>query len=245
MRYIGILVVFAAFVVGCGNKRETMSTQEEVVGIEETEDVDQVLTGKKVLLTTDSGEITLLLYDKTPLHQENFLKLVKEDFYEELLFHRIIKGFMVQGGDPKSRGADSFARLGSGGPGYTIPAEFYPELIHKRGALAAARTGGPSNPKKESSGSQYYIVQGKAYSDDQLNSMEQRVQQNRPGFTYTPAQREIYRTIGGTPFLDMDYTVYGEVIEGLDVVDRIALARTAPGDRPVKDIKMSMKLLKK
>ncbi len=188
-----------------------------------------------VELQTEYGNMTILLYDDTPQHRDNFLKLVSENFYDDLLFHRVIQGFMIQGGDPESRNAKPGQPLGMGGPGYTVPAEFVDANVHIKGALSAARTGGPSNPQKRSSGSQFYLVQGNILSDQELDMMEQR-----GGFKYTEKQREAYTTVGGTPFLDRDYTVYGMVTEGLDVIDKIAEVQTQPGDRPVKDVKMKM-----
>jgi len=250
MRRIGIIsIALVLGIWGCSSKEDVVSSaalEEETVSVsvsEETSISDEVKRGEKVLIRTTKGNMTVLLYDDTPLHQQNFLKLVNEGFYDSLLFHRVIKQFMVQGGDPNSRGASSSTRLGSGGPGYTIPAEFNPKFIHKKGALAAARTGGPGNPEKKSSGSQYYIVQGKTLTDAELDNMERRVQGVSPGFKYTPEQREIYKILGGTPFLDMDYTVYGEVIEGLNVIDSIAAVKTVPGDRPVEDIVMFMQVI--
>jgi len=202
-------------------------------------------SSKYVLLSTEFGDMEIGLYDNTPEHRDNFLKLADEGFYNDLLFHRVIKDFMVQGGDPNSRGATSDTRLGSGGPGYTLPAEFNAGLIHKKGALSAARTGGPGNPEKRSSGSQFYVVQGKTLSEGELSGIERRVQGVSPGFTYSPEQKEIYKTIGGAAFLDMDYTVFGEVVKGLDVIDKIAAVKTAPGDRPVNDVKMQITVLEK
>jgi peptidyl-prolyl cis-trans isomerase B (cyclophilin B) len=197
-------------------------------------------TAKKpvmALITTDYGNIKIRLYDETPKHRDNFVKLVKEGFYNGTLFHRVIQGFMIQGGDPNSKNAPSGQPLGMGDVGYTVPAEFNPALIHKKGAVCAART---ENPAKASSGCQFYIVQGKTYTDAELDQMEMRT-----GIKYTPAQRHVYKTIGGTPFLDMNYTVFGEVIEGLEVVDKIAAVETNRqlGDRPVKDVKMTIKLV--
>jgi peptidyl-prolyl cis-trans isomerase B (cyclophilin B) len=191
-----------------------------------------------VLLETDYGNMKISLYDSTPLHRDNFKKLVKEGFYNDLLFHRIIKGFMIQGGDPQSRGADASARLGSGGPGYQIDAEI--GAYHFKGTLAAARTGGPSNPEKRSSGSQFYIVQGRQTPSTQLQQMAAQ-----KGIQYSPEDIARYETDGGTPGLDADYTVFGEVIEGMDVIDKIAAVQTAPGDRPVKDVKMKLSIVKK
>ena len=196
---------------------------------------------KLVEITTDYGVMIARLYDSTPLHRDNFLKLVKQGFYDSLLFHRVINGFMLQGGDPESKRADSLAMLGGGAlPGDRIPAEFKPNIIHKKGALAAARDG---NPEKASSNCQFYIVQGKRTDTTQLNQVYQSVKANNPNFKYTAAQKEIYERIGGTPFLDQNYTVFGEVISGLDVIDKIAATATRPGDRPVKDIRMKIRLL--
>lgn len=198
--------------------------------------------GRLVLITTDYGSITVKLYDSTPKHRDNFIKLVKEGFYDSLLFHRVINEFMIQGGDPTSKYADSSTMLGAGeGPGERIPAEFVPAYIHKKGVLAAARD---NNPEKASSNCQFYIVQGRKSSDEELNSIECNVRQAGDLlFRYTEAQRKIYKTVGGTPFLDQNYTVFGEVIKGLDVIDKIAKVATNPGDRPVKDIRMKMKML--
>lgn len=189
-----------------------------------------------VLISTDYGNMKVKLYNETPQHRDNFLKLVKENFYDSLLFHRVIKDFMIQGGDPDSKNAAANKQLGGGTLGYTVPAEFDTKYIHKKGALAAART---NNPEKASSASQFYLVQGKTFTDEELNRIEQ---QN--GIKYTPEQRNIYKTTGGTPHLDMGYTVYGEVIEGLDVIDKIAAVQTMPGDRPAKDVKMKITLMK-
>ncbi len=188
-----------------------------------------------IVIETEFGTMKAELYDSTPLHKENMIKLVKEGFYDDLLFHRIMNGFMVQGGDPDSKGAAPGVRLGTGGPGYQIDAEI--GAPHFKGALAAARTGGASNPEKRSSGSQFYIVHGKPLSDNELNSFEQR-----GGFKYNEAQRAKYKEVGGAPFLDNDYTVFGEVVEGMDVIDKIAAVQTGAGDRPVQDVKMKITL---
>jgi len=185
------------------------------------------------LIETDYGNIKVLLYDDTPLHQANFVKLANEGFYDGLLFHRIIKGFMMQGGDPDSRDADPDRRLGSGGPGYQIPAEF--GHLHYKGALAAARNG---NPEKKSSGSQFYIVQGRPLQEAGLDNLERQ-----KNITLNEAQRTKYLEVGGTPQLDMDYTVFGEVVEGMDVVDKICNMPTKPGDRPVEDVKMKVSIV--
>ena len=194
------------------------------------------LPGTRVKITTDSGVMVIRLYDKTPQHRDNFIKLANEHFFDSLLFHRVISQFMIQGGDPQSKYAQPGQMLGSGDVGYTIPAEFDTTFIHKKGALAAART---ENPAKASSGCQFYIVQGKTWTDADLSGME--MQQGRK---YSPAQRNIYKTIGGTPFLDMGYTVFGEVESGLNVIDKIASVPKAPGDRPVGDVRMKIEVIK-
>jgi len=260
--------------------------------------------GTKVLIKTSMGDVKVLLYDETPGHRDNFVKLVKEKFYNDILFHRVIKDFMIQTGDPVSVGAAQGVNLGAGGPGYTLPAEIIPGLFHKKGALSAARQGDQTNPLKASSGSQFYIVTGKvtpraqldqmaaqqnkqaqdqavgAFLEDPKNAayMEQykafqamyqtqdqaKMAEAQKGFEtliaeitplatanlelpgYTEEQKKVYETIGGTPFLDNNYTVFGEVIEGLDIVDKIGLVATAPGDRPVEDVKIiSMEIVKK
>ncbi len=184
-------------------------------------------------MKTTMGDMIIQLYDDTPKHRDNFIKLAEEGFYDGTLFHRVIDGFMIQGGDPDSKGASPSKRLGMGGPGYTIPEEINEEYVHIKGALCAARQGDAVNPKKNSSGSQFYIAQGKKLTDDELDSMERR-----KGMKYTKEQRRAYKTLGGIPFLDMEYTVYGKVIKGLDVIDKIAKVKTAPGDRPVEDVKI-------
>lgn len=198
---------------------------------------------KDVLLTTNYGDIILRLSDSTPFHRNNFLKLVKQGYYDSILFHRVINQFMIQAGDPQSRRAEPGVMLGNGGPGYTIPAEFRPSLFHKKGALAAARLGDQENPEKKSSGSQFYIVQGKTFTDAELDIMENTRLKGRK----IPAdQREVYKTLGGTPHLDQNYTVFGEVISGLDIVDKIAAAETAEYDQPVQDARIiKAKLIKR
>lgn len=239
-----------------------------------------------VVIETEYGTMKVKLYDGTPKHRDNFLKLANEGFYNGLLFHRVIKDFMIQGGDPDSKNAPAGKQLGAGEHGEQIPAEFnYPKYIHKKGALAAARMGDQVNPEKKSSGCQFYIVQGKTYTDKELNRIEEGMKnqcmmrkfnelkkahmdeirsliaaQNRQGIQtlqdslvkqceeYVAAHPEeskmsddvkkIYKEVGGTPFLDGEYTVFGEIVEGLDVVDKIAAVETAPGDRPTKDVKM-------
>lgn len=182
-----------------------------------------------VVIHTDLGDMKAKLYNDTPIHKENFIKLVEEGWYDGSPFHRIIKGFMIQGGGNADGRPD---------PGYTIEAEFVPAHFHKRGALAAARMGDNVNPEKRSSGSQFYIVHGRVFSEDELNFMEQR--QN---VKYTEEQRQAYTTEGGAPHLDGGYTVFGELIEGFEVLDKIASVETARGDRPVEDINMSIEVV--
>lgn len=189
-----------------------------------------------VRIETPQGDMIARLYDATPQHQDNFVKLVEQDYYDGLLFHRVINKFMIQGGDPKSKDAPAGQPLGSGGPGYTIPAEFVDSLTHVKGALAAART---NNPQKASSGSQFYIVHGRPVTEAELNQQEARSQ-----FRYPSAVRARYLNEGGTPFLDQNYTVFGQVIEGLEVIDQIAAQATGPGDRPTKDVAMKISLIR-
>jgi len=188
---------------------------------------------RDVLMQTNYGDIIIRLSDATPLHRDNFLKLVKTHYYDSLLFHRVIQNFMIQGGDPDSRHAMAGEQLGNGGPGYRIPAEFRPSLFHKKGVIAAARD---NNPEKASSGSQFYVVQGKIFSDAGLDSTETY---RLSGRKIPVDQREVYKTIGGTPHLDQNYTVFGEVVRGMDVVDKIAAVQTSKGndrDRPLQDV---------
>lgn len=246
----------------------------------------------KVLIKTTVGDITIKLYNETPQHRDNFIKLVEEHYYDSILFHRVIKNFMVQAGDPESKNADKGVQLGAGGPGYTVPAEFvYPKYFHKRGALSAARQADQVNPERKSSGSQFYIVTGKTYSKYELQDMEKQLRQkqgqgifdrlvaqnmdsimsmqmagdndgimklqeelnaktnqifNEQGpFKFTEEQVDAYMSEGGTPFLDNDYTVFGEVIDGMKAVDKIESAGTDMNDRPRKDIRIiSMEIIK-
>lgn len=240
-----------------------------------------------VSLATEFGNIKIKLYNETPLHRDNFIKLVEKGFYNDLLFHRVIKDFMIQGGDPDSKNAAKGKSLGAGDVGYTIPSEFvYPKYFHKKGAISAARQSDQVNPLKASSGCQFYLVQGKVYSNADIEKMEKnalhqaknnrfeklvsehaqevkafRLARDQKGLDelrdqlvatleaefagvksipFSAEQREAYTTIGGTPFLDNEYTVFGEVVEGLDIIDKIAEVETDRGDRPVKDIKMQV-----
>ena len=194
----------------------------------------------KVLIKTTMGNIVVKLYDTTETHRDNFIKLVNEHYYDGLLFHRVITDFMIQGGDPNSKNAPAGKMLGNGGPGYTLPAEILPKYFHKRGALAAARTGDQMNPTRRSSGSQFYIVTGRVYTDAELNKLEKNMNTK-----FTPEQRKAYTTVGGTPFLDGQYTVFGEVVEGMDVVDKISRVPRDKNDRPKEDVKIiSMEIVK-
>ena len=240
----------------------------------------------KVKIQTMLGDIVVRLYDETPIHRDNFVKLVKEGYYDGTLFHRVIKDFMIQGGDPDSKGAPAGKMLGVGGPNYTLEAEIKDGLFHKRGALAAARQGDEVNPERRSSGSQFYIVWGQVYNEGQLRQyakqmrmqkvqaafnelaaqhrdeiMQMRRERNRAGLQelqdklvaeaeakvtgegLTKEQRKVYSTIGGTPHLDGQYTVFGEVEEGLDVVEMIQNTATGRGDRPIDDIKMKISFI--
>lgn len=253
----------------------------------------QSLSKETIELSTAYGSMKIKLYNETPLHRDNFLKLVKAHFYDSLLFHRVIEDFMIQGGDPDSKLADQFKVLGDGDLNYTIPAEFRPELFHKKGMLCAARNSDDVNPSKASSACQFYIVQGKPRTEEDLKSFEKRInkplinrlrdsllalpQNNQlkaklamfrgtnndsllvyskllneqtekvyeltPHYTYPEAHKAIYKTLGGTPHLDTNYTVFGEVVEGLEVIDRIAAAKTGKNDRPLTDIRMTVRVL--
>jgi cyclophilin family peptidyl-prolyl cis-trans isomerase len=183
-----------------------------------------------VEITTDYGVMVARLYNSTPLHRDNFISKIKAGFYDSLLFHRVIQGFMIQGGDPTSKRADANTMLGAGSAeGDRVKAEIFPQIIHKKGALAAARDG---NPEKASSNCQFYIVQGRKTDTAQL-----------PQKGYSITQKEIYARLGGTPMLDQEYTVFGEVFIGLDVIDKIAAAPTNPNDRPIKDTRMKIRIL--
>lgn len=253
----------------------------------------QSLSKETIELTTMFGSMKIKLYNETPLHRDNFLKLVKAHFYDSLLFHRVIEDFMIQGGDPDSKLADQFKVLGDGDLNYTIPAEFRPELFHKKGMLCAARNSDDVNPSKASSACQFYIVQGKPRTEEELKSFEKRINKpliNRlrdsllalpensqlkaklalfkgtnndsllvyskllneqtekvyalaPHYTFPEAHKAVYKTLGGTPHLDTNYTVFGEVVEGLEVIDRIAAAKTGKNDRPLTDIRMTVRVL--
>lgn len=265
-----LLIILACSAVACksGQKKDGNMEKETVLKIE-----------------TSMGDIKVKLYNETPKHRDNFIKLAKDGTYNGTLFHRVIKDFMVQAGDPESKNAPKGKMLGSGDVGYTVPAEFvYPKYFHKKGALSAARQGDEVNPKKESSGCQFYIVTGKVFNDSTLLNMEQQKNQNKvteafnalaqkhmkeiykmrkandqdglyalqdtlfiqaeaeaakqPDFHFTPEQIKAYTTVGGTPHLDGEYTVFGEVVEGMDIVEKIQQVKTDRSDRPEEDVKI-------
>lgn len=249
----------------------------------------------EAIISTEYGDIGIILYDDTPEHKKNFLKLAKEDVYNGTLFHRVMKQFMAQGGDPNTKDPEKTALAGQGGPGYTLPAEISPNHFHLKGMVAAARMGDQTNPERRSSGSQFYLVQGKPCTDHDLNQAEQMITQDfvnkaqhewlsKPEndwirdtdwkalqetdpdsvanvnarlqaqiqkevrvvhFKYPDEIREAYKTIGGSPHLDMKYTVFGEIVSGLDVLDKICAVETQAANRPVKDIRMTVKVVEK
>jgi cyclophilin family peptidyl-prolyl cis-trans isomerase len=230
MNMIKKSILFALLLAAC-----TTTFAQKKASKKSAAPIDSSKLERMVLITTDLGNMKVKLYNATPQHRDNFIKLVQQGFYDSLLFHRVIKTFMIQGGDPLSKNAAPGTALGMGDIGYTIPAEFVDTIFHKKGSLCAARN---ENPEKRSSGCQFYIVQGQVLTDEQMNMFEQQ-----RGLKLSPKQREIMKTIGGTPWLDGAYTVYGEVTEGLDVIDKIAAVQTAPGDRPLQDIRMKMKVI--
>lgn len=191
-----------------------------------------------IRISTDKGSCVVLLYNQTPLHRDNFVKITQEGKLSETLFHRVIKGFMIQGGDPDSKTAKPGQALGDGDWGYTVPAEFRDSLFHKKGVIAAARD---DNPTKASSACQFYLAQGKVFTDEQLDLLEQnRLKRKIPTW-----QREVYKTLGGIPHLDQNYTVFGEVVKGIEMIDTIAAVKTGAADRPVDDVRMTVTVLKK
>jgi len=222
-----VLVLIAFFIGGCSLFKEKSIEPKET----------------KVLMETSKGTITLKLYNETSLHRDNFIKLVNEKFYDGITFHRVIKDFMAQAGDPNSRDKSFSGQLGQNSEGETIPAEIAPNLFHKKGALAAARMGDNVNPEKKSSGSQFYIVQGRKYNLNQLEQMENKINQKAPHyqhqqekFTFSDTAKKVYQQIGGTPFLDNGYTVFGEVIQGIEVIDAICNVKTERGNKPSEPV---------
>jgi peptidyl-prolyl cis-trans isomerase B (cyclophilin B) len=228
-KYLAFFLVVSTFFSSCTSSKTTETSTDTSKLTEEKQTI--------VIISTDYGDMKAVLYNETPLHRDNFVKLIKSGYYDGCLFHRVIKEFMIQGGDPDSKNAKAGQMLGNGGPGYEIDAEFRDNLIHKKGALAAARTGDNINPQKKSSGSQFYIAQGKIYTNEELNMFEQRMGKN-----FNALQRDTYTSVGGIPFLDYEYTVFGQVVEGLDVIDKIAEVKKDRNDRPLSDIKMTVKI---
>jgi len=192
----------------------------------------------RVKIVTPYGKMVIALSDETPVYRDNFVRLVKKHFYNGLLFHRVISGFIIQGGDPESRHARPGQRLGGGDLGYSLPADFHDNLFHRKGALAAARQPDAVNPQKASSPCQFYLVEGKTYDDATLDLIEKKT-----GHAFSPAQRQVYKTVGGAPFLDGGYTVFGQLTEGMEVLDKIASAPTDARNRPTRNIPMKIKLL--
>lgn len=283
-----LALTVAILFVSCSGNKQTNNQQNGIMTQTKDTIADNGL--KKVKITTSLGDIVIELYNETPKHRDNFLKLAKEGYYDGVLFHRVIRQFMIQTGDGDSKNADANTMLGMGGPGYNIEAEIvYPKYFHKKGALAAARQADQVNPKRESSGSQFYIVTGRAYTQDQLNQMQAQIatmhtqqildsivaphrkeimkmraakdeagldklsqeliaqakaEYEKSPFSFTPEQVKAYTTIGGTPHLDGQYTVFGEVVSGMDVVEQIENVETGRADRPKNDIKIiSMTIL--
>lgn len=277
-----IIVFLPFFMISCQSE-EAQESETDTIELTETivpEISEDILNADMVLIETSFGNMKVKLYDETPKHKENFIKLAAQGFYNDLLFHRVISDFMIQGGDPDSKGAPAGTMLGNGGPGYTIPAEFNDSLFHFKGVLAGARMPDNVNPNKESSGSQFYIVQGNVFTEEELADMEEGMSINNYIMTHPDVQeslgqlqinqdkegidkllesianekdfvmmkfpdfkREKYKTIGGTPHLDNNYTVFGEVIEGLEVIDKIAAVIKDPNDRPIEDITMKISVI--
>lgn len=271
-RKLTTILMFVCIFVACSNKSvksQTSENQKETM----------------VLIETEFGNMKVKLYNETPIHRDNFLKLVREGFYDDLLFHRVISDFMIQGGDPESKNANLNKPLGNGGPGYDLPAEIVPSKFHKKGALAAARLGDQMNPERKSSGSQFYLVKGKVYSEpelkqfsdqqrfravraegmkqfqqhqaiiqkwqnegksDSINLLVIKIQEHAEAavapelYKMSEERQSAYTTMGGTPHLDDAYTVFGEVVEGFEVIDSIAQVKTGAADRPVSNIKMKI-----
>lgn len=266
-----LVLVIALSMSGCKNKKALSKTD------------------KVVLIETEYGNMKIKLYDETPKHRDNFIKLADKGFFDATLFHRVIDGFMIQGGDPDSKNAKSGQRLGEGGPGYQVEAEFRKELFHKRGVIAAAREGDAVNPERKSAGSQFYIAQGRVYKPEEIDSVVEKINRRRRSMIFdrlkegkrkemddlqksgdmiklqevvnslnqeveriwekeklqlTEEQKTAYTTVGGIPHLDGQYTVFGEVIEGMDIIDKIAAVDRDKYDRPLKDVRMKVKILK-
>jgi cyclophilin family peptidyl-prolyl cis-trans isomerase len=243
MKKIGLFLIITLIVLSLmyakGKKKKNKKTKTQSTLINTTKETEQKMEtiveqktpeNTYVIIETTLGTIKLKLYNETPLHKANFIKIVKDGILDSTLFHRVIPEFMIQGGDPQSKTANPGQRLGMGGLPYKVPAEFNEAIIHKRGTLAAARDG---NPQKASSSTQFYIVVGRKYNENELNTLG-----SRTGNTWTAEQKKIYAEIGGTPMLDMQYTVFGETVQGLDIVDKIVTTPRDSNDRPTTDIRM-------
>ena len=225
-------IVLSIFLCSCSSPKSGDGQNKHVVerAAFTTMNVDNTPNMVQILFQTSMGDIVIALYDETPLHKANMIKLVKENYYDGVLFHRVIDEFMIQTGDPNSKNAKAGVPLGMGGPGYTIPAEIKPNFFHKRGAVAAARMGDNVNPEKASSGSQFYIVERGPFSRGEIDDMKMG------GLRLTQTQIDIYTTLGGTPHLDGAYTVFGEVVTGMDIVEKISEQPVDERDRPKEDI---------
>ena len=213
-------------------KKGKIKSQSQQITIESPEEC-------LVELETSMGTMIILLYSATPNHRDNFIKLAEQGFYDDLLFHRVMSGFMIQGGDPNSKNAKPNKQLGTGGPGYQLTAEFVDSLSHFKGTVAAARIPDIQNPERKSSGSQFYIVHGTQLTDRQLDQLEKRKRMK-----FSEKERKMYKTLGGAPHLDGDYVIFGKVISGLEVIDKIASTPTGRGNRPTKDVKMKIRVIK-
>jgi peptidylprolyl isomerase/peptidyl-prolyl cis-trans isomerase B (cyclophilin B) len=281
MHRISLLVLIAVFISACSSNEENTEGKIEKQEVKKLSP-EELAKVDMVLIETEFGNMKVRLYDETPKHKSNFLKLANDGFFNDVLFHRVINQFMIQGGDPDSRNAAPGVMLGNGGPGYDIDAEFNDSLFHVKGTIAAAREGDDINPMKMSSGSQFYLVQGNKWTDEDLDDLEIKISSNEylkshPAIMeelmkYQEAEdmknynklfeslpkkkdfkriripdfkRKAYKTIGGVPHLDNNYTVFGEVVEGIEVIDKIAAVETDGRDRPKKDVKMTIKPLVK
>lgn len=235
-----VISVALFFTTGCGESATINPISADASGA----------LSRQVRIETSFGDMVVELSDSTPAHRDNFIELVSTGFYDSLLFHRVIKGFMVQGGDPDSRGASISKRLGMGGPGYTVPAEIRTDHLHFKGALSAARQGDQANPQRASSGSQFYLVQGRTFNKSEMLNIEARASDANDQFNqnevfkYSDEHLKRYMEEGGAPFLDNQYTVFGQVISGLDIIDSIAAVQTGAGDRPMKDVLMTMEVIR-
>ncbi len=243
-QYTSLFVISSVLIFAMGCNESAESTMNSGAA-----DASSSLS-RQVRIGTSFGDMVVELSDSTPAHRDNFIELASNGFYDSLLFHRVIKGFMVQGGDPNSRNANLSQRLGMGGPGYTVPAEIRTDHLHFKGALSAARQGDQANPERASSGSQFYIVHGRQFNEAELLNIEARSSEANEQFNanqvfkYSDEDMKRYMEKGGAPFLDNQYTVFGQVISGLEIIDSIAAVRTGAGDRPMTDVLMTMEVIR-